>query len=117
MGPEWRKIKGILDELIRNSMKAGAKILEAKIEEKDDHFEIYIKDNGEGMDDKTLEHVKEALSMPRRCEIEEYYGNLVGHSSGDFGLSMIGMMTDDFYINSKKGKGTEIKIIRKKECR
>ncbi len=117
MGPEWKKVKGILDELICNSMKAGAKVLEAKIMDKEDRFEIYIKDDGEGMDEETLKEVKESLSIPRRCEMETYYGNLAGQGTGNWRLSIIGMMTDEFEINSKKDQGTEIKIIRMKECR
>ena len=108
---EWRKIKGLLDELISNSFKAGATVLESKIADKDDKFVVRVKDNGKGMSEEILKKAKNLLGQPRRDELEEYYGELAGRTAKSSGLSIVGMMIDDFVIESKEGEGTEITLI------
>ena len=114
---DWRKLKGILGELVSNSFQAGATLLESKIEDQGDRVSIYVKDNGHGMSKEILEKARKLLSYPRRHELEEYYGNLAGKSVKSSGLSIIGMMTDDFEIQSEKGLGTEVCVIIYKDSK
>ncbi|ACB83913.1 ATP-binding protein [Natranaerobius thermophilus] len=115
MTARWKRIKGLMDELITNSFKAGATVLESKIMDEDDKHIVYVKDNGKGMSEEKLEQAKKLLDQPRRDELEEYYGELAGRTAKNSGLSIVGMMVDEFEIKSEKGQGTEIKLIIYKE--
>ncbi len=111
MAAEWRRIRGILDELINNSFEAGATVVESRIEDGGEYFSIHLKDNGHGMSPETLEKAREMLSQPRRRELEEYYGHLAGKTAKNSGLMIVGMMVDDHEILSEKGVGTEITVV------
>ena len=111
MAAEWRRIRGILDELINNSFEAGATVVESRIEDVGDHFIIHLKDNGHGMSPEVLEKAGKMLSQPRRRELEEYYGNLAGKTAKNSGLMIVGMMVDDHEISSEEGVGTEITVV------
>ncbi len=111
MASEWRKLRGILDELLGNAFQAGATVLESRIEDQGDRVIVYVKDNGHGMSKEILDKAKKLLSYPRRHELEEYYGNLAGKSVKSSGLSIVGMMSDEYTIESERGKGTEVSVI------
>ncbi len=101
-------ICGIVDELMNNAIKAKATTIDVNVEQIDDEVIIYVKDNGQGMTSEKLEEVKRKLQQPRRRELEEYYGALVGESMAGTGLSLVGMITDRAEVSSEPGKGTEI---------
>ena len=115
MARQWRRIRGILDELINNSFQAGATVVDSRIEDQGDQFWVCVKDNGRGMSAELLEKARKLLSQPRRHEMEEYYGNLAGRTAKSSGLTIIGMMTDDFTIDSTPGEGTLVKVCIKKD--
>ncbi len=117
MAKEQRRIKGLLDELITNSFKAGATDLESRITDDGDKYIVYVKDNGKGMSEKQLEEAKKLLDQPRRDELEEYYGELAGRTAKSSGLSIIGMMIDDFLLESIPEQGTEVTLYIYKEHR
>lgn len=108
---ERRKLKGLLDELISNALKAGATEIESKISEKEDHYLVYVKDNGRGMSEKKLASAHKLLNQPRRDELQEYYGELAGRTAKNSGLSIVGMMIDEYKLHSEKGQGTEVSLI------
>lgn len=115
MAKERRRIKGLLDELITNSFNAGATDLQSRITEEDDKYTVYLKDNGKGMTAEQLEKANQLLDQPRRDELEEYYGELAGRTAKSSGLSIIGMMINDFELKSIPGEGTEISLYIYKE--
>jgi signal transduction histidine kinase len=103
-------IRGIIDELIDNSIKAGSTKIQSSVEVCDEFVTIIVKDNGRGIAPDKLEELEDQLVQPRRIELEEYYGSLAGESSMGRGLALIGMMTDEATIKTKEGEGTEIKV-------
>jgi signal transduction histidine kinase len=103
-------IRGIIDELVSNSIKAKASKIEASIEVCDEFVTIIVRDNGNGIAPERLEELEDQLTQPRRTELEEYYGSLAGESSMGRGLSLVGMITDEASITSTPGVGTEIKV-------
>ncbi len=105
----------MLDELINNSFQANATVIETRIEDHGDHYHVYIKDNGRGMSEATLAQAHEMLSQERRRELEEYYGHLAGKTAKSSGLSIVGMMIDDYTLISEKGVGTEIDLFIRKQ--
>ncbi|MFP4200846.1 MAG: ATP-binding protein, partial [Clostridia bacterium] len=68
MTSEWRRIRGILDELINNAFEAGAKSVRSDIEDEGDRFTIRVRDDGRGMSPETLDRANKSLSEPRRRE-------------------------------------------------
>ena len=91
----------ILD-IVENSINAGAKRIEIIIEEntKKNMFVLRIKDNGKGMDKKTLAKVLDPFYTTKKTK-------RIG-----LGLSMLAQATREaegtFNIKSKKGQGTTI---------
>ncbi len=115
MDAHRKHIRGIIDELMNNSIKAGATEVDAKVELSENEIVIWVRDNGRGMNPDELAAVKKALQQPRRDELEDYYGALAGDSMVGTGLSLVGMMTDKAEVFSEPGKGTEIRLFRKTE--
>ncbi len=106
-------IRGIVDELVSNSIKADATKIETCIEVCDEFVAITIKDNGKGISPEKLQDIEDLLTQPRRAELEEYYGSLAGESSMGRGLSLIGMMSDEASITALPEGGTLIKVALK----
>jgi len=106
-------IRGIVDELVSNSIKAGASKIETSIELCDEFVTIIIKDNGRGLSPEKLQEVEEILTQPRRAELEEYYGSLAGECSMGRGLSLVGMMSDEASITQLPEGGTIIRVALK----
>ena len=115
MDAHRKHVRGIVDELMNNSIKAGATQVDVRVEMKEGEIIIWVKDNGRGMDAEKLAKIKKALDQPRRDELEEYYGALAGESMVGTGLSLVGMMTDRAEISSEPNKGTEMRLFRKTE--
>ncbi len=115
MAAEWRKIRGILDELINNSFQAGATHVNSSIDDNGDKFTICVTDNGRGMSPEVKAKAESMLGQPRRPELEEYYGHLAGKTAKSSGLTIVGMMVDDYTLESEKGVGTEVTVVVRKE--
>lgn len=114
MKEDLRKINGILNELISNAINAAARNIKSAVEDTGDEIIITVIDDGKGMTKQKLDEVRTILNMPRHIEMEEYYGELTGQSLRYPGLIMISIMTDRAEISSESGKGTTIKVFRKK---
>jgi len=88
-------------DLLQNSIKANAKLIELTIYESN-HLEIVIKDNGIGMTEKELE----VASSP-------FYTTRTTRKVG-LGLAMIKLLTEQtegsFDLTSQKGVGTILKL-------
>ena len=109
---EEKRILGIVCELISNSLNAKSSDISASIKIDADKFEITVKDNGKGLDEKTLKQVKRILNQPHREVYEEYYSGLAGTASTDSGLNIVGFQIDKAEIESSP-EGTTIKVMRK----
>ena len=117
MDTHRKHVRGIVDELMNNAIKAGATDIDVKVQMLDQGISIWIKDNGRGMDSERLAKVRKNLNQPRRDELEEYYGALAGESMVGTGLSLVGMMIDEAEVTSSPGEGTEIRLFRRTEDR
>ncbi len=117
MTAEWRRIRGILDELINNAFEAGATSVRSDIEDEGNRFIVRVRDNGRGMSPEIRERANKLLSEPRRRELEEYYGHLAGKTAKSSGLTIVGMMVDEHTLSSEEGRGTDITVVIRKESR
>ena len=112
MNSEKEKIQGIVKEFVANSLNAKAGDINVTIKAGNDKTTITVRDDGMGMDERTLEDVRKLLNQPRRDELEEYYGGLAGNSKTALGLNIVGMLVDQTEVESIEGQGTTITVIR-----
>lgn len=110
---EEKKIQGIVNELISNSLDAKAMDIQVSINRNSDKIVITVKDNGHGMNKDTLNAVHELLNQPHRYELEDYYGGLAGNSMTASGLNIVGILVDEATVESDSNKGTTITVVRK----
>lgn len=112
IGSIRRHIRGIVDELVSNSLNAGALTVNVHIETRPEYFEVLIEDDGRGMDPEQTREVESLLRQPRREELEEYYGDLAGVSGFGSGLTIVGLLVDEAEVKSALGRGTKIRVVR-----
>jgi signal transduction histidine kinase len=112
IGGNKRRIRGIVDELVANALNAGASTVDVQVKSQSDYFEIRVDDNGKGMNLEQAREVEQLLQQPRRGELEEYYGDLVGVSGFGSGLTIVGMLVDEAEVKSVLGRGTTIWVRR-----
>ncbi|NLC43765.1 MAG: sensor histidine kinase [Clostridiales bacterium] len=106
------RIQGIIAVLTNNSLNAHATDISVSINRDDERFVVNVKDNGAGMDGKTLEKVRQMLNQPHRYELEDYYSGLAGNSITATGLNIVGMLIDEAVVESVEGQGTTITVTR-----
>lgn len=109
---ERRHIRGIVDELMSNAIKAKATQIDISIAQSDEAIQITVTDNGIGMDEAQVLATKRRLNKGRRDELEEYYGSLAGESLLGKGLALVSMLTDRAEVSSTPRQGTEITVYR-----
>ncbi len=117
MKSENKKIQAIVYELLSNSLEAQASDISLRITMDDEETVIKITDNGNGMDEETLNYVRRILQQPHRKDMEEYYGNLAGGTGGGSfgsGLNLVGFQIDEAEIESSK-EGTQIIVKNKRK--
>lgn len=112
MNANERRLVCITSELICNSLDADASDISVSIKSDPDKFQITVKDNGSGMDEKTLKEVKRILNQPFNEMYDEYYGGLTGCSFTDSALNIIGFQVHKAEVESNSN-GTTITIMRK----
>lgn len=112
MDSESNKIKLIVDELLSNSLEAKSRDININIKRDDDEIVIRVSDNGNGMDQETLNKVRKTLKQPYRKDLDEYYGHLAGMEIAQGGLNIVGMQVDSAEVESSP-QGTSITVKRK----
>lgn len=113
MDTHRKHIRGIVDELMNNAIKAGATEIDVSVKVLPEEIRIVVKDNGRGMTPEKLNEVTKALNQSRRDELEDYYGSLAGESMVGTGLSLVGMMIDEAEVISERGSGAEFRLVRR----
>lgn len=109
------KLVKMLDELLNYIYYLGSKEVDVNIKELEDVFQISIECNYmEGLPERKIEKLIKGLNVPREEDMEEYYWELAGECDIDNDLSIIGMMSDEAYVDVLPGNKLKIRIIRKK---
>lgn len=94
MNCESKKISRILDELSTYFLSKDPKRLSISVDNLDDSFKISFEAYDVEYSEDEINDMLTLLNEPRQPEVEAYYWSLVGDSSDDSELSLIGMMID-----------------------
>jgi hypothetical protein len=103
----------IIDELMCFCYKHGATKIDINISTIEKVVTIRLSSNIESLDTTVLENMKRLLNAPRCHEMEEYYWELTGDDDTDSELTLVGMMTDEAYVNYVNSSQLEIVLKRR----
>ena len=105
-----QKIVRVLDELLNYAMHEDPQKVTITIEEIDDRMQITIEDIGIQLSERECRDVERFLNTPRRNEMREYYGGLLGEETlYPHNLRIVGMMVDGGRLEECEG-GTRLSI-------
>lgn len=107
-----RNIK-IIDELMSFCYKLGATKIDISISTVEKVVTIMLSTNITDLDSSIIENMKRLLDAPRCHEMEEYYWGLTGDDDTDTELTLVGMMTDEAYVNYTNSSNLEIVLKRR----
>ncbi|MGL5718094.1 MAG: hypothetical protein ACRCX2_34135, partial [Paraclostridium sp.] len=94
MQNETKKITRLIDEVTSVLMKKGSKEIDVKIKRDNDISNIYIVDYNTRYNDEDIEELNYILNIPRQCEMEGFYWELVGDDYDGDELFLVGSMID-----------------------
>lgn len=114
MRHEIKKIAKMTDELTSFFLEHGADEVKIHIKNKPHKEVIVVEAEPIQEIEATIERMRDLLSYPRECEMEEYYWGLAGGDvEGDDELGLVGNMIDDARIEYDDTR-IRIELIRKK---
>lgn len=93
----------LIADLSQNSIEANANLMQVEVREDDSHISFSIQDNGKGMDEKTLEKVKN----PFYTDGEKHPNRKVGLGI-PFLIQTANQTDGTWEIESTEGKGTKL---------
>lgn len=113
MRHEVKKISKMVDELTTFFLEHEAKNLNIKIDNLEDREIITVE--AVALDDINLcvDNLKDFLSYPRECEMEEYFWGLAGEIDSSPELGLVGTMIDEANIGYEDDK-ILLELIRNK---
>ena len=112
MHNEIQKTTKIIDEFISLIMKRGTAEIDIRLRKSDDCTTIFITDYKTSMNETEVHTLSEFLNIQHQSEIEEYYWGLMGETSNEDELFLVGSMIDKAVLEIKDGN-LYIKLIRK----
>ena len=112
MHNEIQKTTKIIDEFTSLLIKKGTTEIDVKIKKEDDVTTIFITDYNTSMNEEDINNLNEFLNIQRQSEVEEYYWGLMGETSDEDELFLIGSMLDSATLELKDNN-LYIKLIRK----
>ena len=112
MHTEIKKTTKIVDEFTSMLIKKGSKEVDVKIKREDDLCTVSFIDYNTNISAEIADDMREFLNIQRQSEIEEYYWELMGESSDDDELFLVGSMVDKADVKIEDGN-LYVKLYRK----
>lgn len=106
------RIIKIVSELMSFCYRIHCKNFNVDVETLTDKTIINLEAQIENVPKETIINTERLLKVPRLHELEEYYWNLTGTNMINTELNLVGMMTDEAYVNYSENKYLTIKLIR-----
>ena len=113
MRHEIKKIAKMVDELTTFFMGHHPKSLNIKIQDLPDKEIIKVEAEKLDHQEECISDLKQFLSYPRECEMEEYYWELAGETDSSEELGLVGTMIDEATIGYDEEK-VVVELIRNK---
>lgn len=111
MHNEIQKTTKIMDELTSLLINKGSVEIDIKLKKGVNCTEIFITDYNTHITQDEINRLTEFLNITRQSEIEEYYWGLMGETSDEDELFLVGSMIDSATLELKNGN-LYIKLIR-----
>ena len=111
MHNEIQKTTKIMDELSSLLINKGSVDIDIKFKKEEKQTTIFITDYNTHINQDEVNRLSEFLNIPRQSEIEEYYWGLMGETSDEDELFLLGSMIDSAELELKD-RNLYIKLIR-----
>jgi hypothetical protein len=111
MNNEIQKTTKIIDELSSLLVNNGSAEIDIKLKFSNVCTAIFITDYNTSLTDEQIYNLDKFLNIPRQTEVEEYYWGLMGETSDDDELFLVGSMIDSAKLDLKDGN-LYIELIR-----
>lgn len=111
MHNEIQKTTKIMDELSSLLMNSGSKEIDIKLKFNDECTTIHMTDYDTQLSNEIIDNLSQFLNIPRQTEVEEYYWGLMGETSDDDEMFLVGSMIDTAKFELIDGN-LHIEIIR-----
>lgn len=112
MHNEIQKTTKIIDEFTSLLVKRGSQEIDIKLKMQDHFTTIYITSYNTSMEKEEMDRLSEFLNIQRQSEIEEYYWGLMGETSDEDEMFLVGSMIDSAVLETKNNN-LYIQLIRK----
>ncbi|QSX05164.1 hypothetical protein JYG23_10775 [Sedimentibacter sp. zth1] len=112
MHNEIQKTTKIIDEFMALFIKKGCNEIDMKLKKEIETTKIFLVVHDTNLSNNEINNLNELLNIQRQYEVEEYYWELMGETSNEDELFLIGSMIDKAVIEKKKNN-LYIEITRK----
>lgn len=111
MHNEIQKTTKIIDEISSLLVNNGSLEIDIKLRLNNVCTKIFITDYNTRLNQEQIDSLSQFLNIPRQTEIEEYYWGLMGETSDDDEMFLVGSMIDSAKFELKDGN-LYIEIVR-----
>ena len=111
MHNEIQKTTKIIDEISSLLVNNGSLEIDIKLRLNNVCTKIFITDYNTRLNQEQIDSLSQFLNIPRQTEIEEYYWGLMGETSDDDEMFLVGSMIDRAKFELKDGN-LYIEIVR-----
>ncbi len=111
MNNEIQKTTKIVDELCSLLMCKGSTEIDVKLKLNDCCTTIFITDYNTNLSNDEINNLSKFLNIPRQPEVEEYYWGLMGETSDDDEMFLLGSMLDTAKFELKNAN-LHVELIR-----
>lgn len=112
MNCEIKKLTGLIDEISTYFLKNDSYEIDIKIKKENNLSKVFMTVYNTKLSDEEIDDLRNVLNIPRQCEVEGFYWELMGDDINGDELFLIGSMID-FAVVEKKGKDLYIELERK----
>jgi hypothetical protein len=111
MHNEIQKTTKIIDEISSLLVNNGSLEIDIKLRLNNVCTKIFITDYNTRLNQEQIDSLSQFLNIPRQTEVEEYYWGLMGETSDDDEMFLVGSMIDSAKFELKDGN-LYIEIVR-----
>lgn len=112
MDCEVKKLTGLIDEISTFFLKNDSNEMDIKIKKESNLSKVFLTIYNTKFSDEYIDDLRDILNIPRQCEVEGFYWELMGDDASGDELFLIGSMIDSAIVE-KRENNLYIEIERK----